>query len=199
MPRRHSMSWAHNSLDEFPTETPPRRLPPSQAAPFGHCPTYTKIIKSRLSSRSVENLWINKIFDFSRIFFGLTLNHVILQNMNMVSQATYLIIQFWAFHIRLGRGSKLRSSPKWTVVTHGLNCLIGPAETDGLKLFQPSISDLFRRSYVPDYKLLMKKCIFISIDYIRIVPNLGINLRIMFSENVMDDDLWFELFMIVKI
>ena len=30
---------------------------------------------------------------------------------------------------------------------------------------------------------------FISIDYITIVPNLGINLRIMFSENVMDDDL----------
>ena len=38
-----------------------------------------------------------------------------------------------------------------------------------------------------------------SVDYITIVPNLGINLRIMFSENVIDDDLWFELFMIVKI
>lgn len=115
MPRRHSMSWAHNSLDEFPTETPPRRLPPSQAAPFGHCPTYTKIIKSRLSSRSVENLWINKIFDFSRIFFGLTLNHVILQNTNMVSQPTYLTIQFWVIQIWLRGGFMFRAMLSVTV------------------------------------------------------------------------------------
>ena len=91
---RHSMSWAHNSLEmSSPQRAPTAETAAEPAAPFGHCPTYTKIIKSRLSSRSVENLWINKIFDFSRIFFGLTLNHVILQNMNMVSQATYLTIR----------------------------------------------------------------------------------------------------------
>lgn len=68
-----------------------------------------------------------------------------------------------------------------------------------LHIFRSSILDLFRRSYAPWLQITNEKSKIISIDYITIVPNLGINLRIMFSENVMDDDLWFELFMIVKI
>ena len=61
-------------LETFlPHRDPTAETTAEPAAPFGHCPTYTKIIKSRLSSRSVQNLWIKKNFDFSRIFIGLTL------------------------------------------------------------------------------------------------------------------------------
>ena len=135
-PRRHSMSWAHNkSSPQRPHRGDYRRARPRH---LDIVQLTQKIIKSRLSSRSVENLWINKIFDFSRIFFGLTLNHVILQNMNMLS--TYLTISSWIFLIRLwgvaswGR-SKVPdcgcsgSSPKWMVIAPRLNWFIETVET----------------------------------------------------------------------
>ena len=98
-----SIPWRTSRSLSFPTETPPRRLPPSLPRHLDIVQLTQKIIKSRLSWRFVQNLWINEILDFSRIFFGLTLNHVILQNMNIVSLASgnlqQYLIQF--FDIRL--------------------------------------------------------------------------------------------------
>ena len=175
-------------LETFlPHRDPTAETTAELAAPFGHCPTYTKIIKSRLSSRSVQNLWIKKNFDFSRIFIGLTLKPCYTSKYEYCFSSNDLT-QYFRYFI----------AEKVWKECWSTECLANSTE-EHCKLTR----------YVRWFQKFLLGCavykeIFLQNaegrnDLVAIVPNPGINLRKIFSEKVIDDDLWFELFMIVKI